>query len=127
MDPLIIDYDGNRYNFRDWARNILQVKRLEEIHEYGTIVALNKLWNLNLSQEKLLFRSIINEANCGEFIEAENIKLLSEKIIEYSNKPKNELKKMGLNGKKYLLENLSYDKLGKKYLQVITEDSLISE
>ena len=42
MNPLIIDYDGDRYNFRDWARNILQVKRLEEIHKYDTIVALNK-------------------------------------------------------------------------------------
>lgn len=73
------------------------------------------------------FKSIINEAKCGEFVEAENIKLLSEKIIEYSNKPKKELKKMGLNGKKYLLENLSYDKLGKKYLQVISEDLLMSD
>jgi glycosyltransferase involved in cell wall biosynthesis len=65
------------------------------------------------------YQSIINEANCGEFIEAENIKLLSEKIIEYSNKPKKELKEIGFNGRKYLLQNLSYEDQGEKYLQII--------
>ena len=101
-----------------------------EIYKYG--ISPNKWIDYMYAGKPIIasyngYQSIINEANCGEFIEAENIKLLSEKIIEYSNKPKKELKEIGFNGKEYLLENLSYDKLGGKYLQIITEDSLISD
>jgi len=64
------------------------------------------------------YKSIINEAKCGEFIPANNVKLLTEKIVEYSKKDKTELKKIGENGKKYLEKNLSYFVLSKKYIDI---------
>ena len=33
----------------------------------------------------IMLRTMLNDAGCGEFVEAENIKALSDKIIEYSN------------------------------------------
>jgi len=64
------------------------------------------------------YQSIINEAGCGEFIEANNPKLLAEKIIEYANKEKKELIKLGNNGKEYLINNLSYSILAQKYINI---------
>lgn len=48
------------------------------------------------------YQSILNEENYREFVEAENMELLSNKIIEYSKKNKEELITIGENGKRYL-------------------------
>jgi glycosyltransferase involved in cell wall biosynthesis len=63
------------------------------------------------------FKSIINEANCGLFIEADNPKLLASTISEMAKLPKETLDEMGMNGKNYLLKNLTYSQLAKKYLE----------
>ncbi len=68
------------------------------------------------------YKSVINEAECGEFINANNPQLLASKILEYSKKNTLELTKMGQNGKKYLEQNLSYTALAKKYINIF--DSL---
>lgn len=65
------------------------------------------------------YKNIINDANCGEFVEAENPSTLASKILEYSKKDSNELSKIGENGRKYLEENLSYSILAKHYLDII--------
>ena len=38
----MIDYDGEKYNFRKWALTILHVKRLEEVHAVDRIRMFNK-------------------------------------------------------------------------------------
>ena len=48
------------------------------------------------------YQSILNEENYREFVEAENMELLSDKIIEYSKKNKEELITIGENWKRYL-------------------------
>lgn len=68
------------------------------------------------------YKSLINDAGCGEFVEAENIKALSNKILEYSRMPKKELDHIGQKGKSYLEENLTYEILAKKYLTIILEN-----
>ena len=68
------------------------------------------------------YKSLINEAGCGEFVEAENIEALSNKILEYSIMPKKELNLIGRKGKRYLEENLTYEVLAKKYLNIILEN-----
>ncbi len=64
---------------------------------------------------------IIKEAGCGEILPAERPDILAQKILEYSQKPKEELKQMGERGKKYLIEKLNYDYLSDKYIQVFNE------
>ncbi len=92
------------------------------IYKYG--VSPNKWIDYMYSSRPIIvsyngYQSIINEANCGEFIEANNPNLLAEKIIEYSHKNKEELVNIGNNGQEYLLNNLSYSVLAKKYKAII--------
>jgi len=93
----------------------------KKIYKYG--VSPNKWIDYMYSAKPIIvsyngYQSIINEAGCGEFIEANNPKLLAEKIIEYANKDKTELEKLGNNGKKYLIKNLNYSVLAKKYINI---------
>jgi len=62
------------------------------------------------------YRSIVNEANCGSFIEAENPELLETEILRYKNMPKERRQRIGMNGRYYLEENLSYQKLSRDLL-----------
>lgn len=64
------------------------------------------------------YENIINEAKCGEFIETNNPQLFADTIEKYSNMSKEELKIKGQNGKNYLKENLSYEILSKKYIEL---------
>ncbi len=63
------------------------------------------------------YRNIIDEAECGEFIETNNPELFAETILKYSEKTEIELHMIGTKGKEYLLSNLTYDILAKKYLK----------
>lgn len=65
------------------------------------------------------FPCIINEANCGEFIAANNAQNLANKILEYAAKDKTELEAMGNRGKKYLMEKLDYSVLAKQYADLL--------
>jgi glycosyltransferase involved in cell wall biosynthesis len=69
------------------------------------------------------YRCIIEEAGCGIFIPAENKEAILKAIIKLSETDPEELKKMGINGKNYLLKNLSYkylvDDFNKKLLGLI--------
>ena len=94
----------------------------KKIYKFG--VSPNKWIDYMYSEKPIIvsyngYESIINEANCGEFIQANNPGLLADKIVEYSNKNSAELKQLGKNGKKYLEENLDYNILAKKYIDII--------
>ncbi len=65
------------------------------------------------------FQSIINEANCGFFIDAENTELFANKIYQISKMEKSELTKMGERGRVYAMKHLNYDSLGDELLSFI--------
>lgn len=97
----------------------------KKIYEFG--VSPNKWIDYMYSAKPIIvsysgYKSLINDAGCGEFVEAENIKALSNKILEYSRMPKKELDHIGQKGKSYLEENLTYEILAKKYLTIILEN-----
>lgn len=94
------------------------------IYRYG--VSPNKWIDYMYSSKPILvaldgYRSIINEAGCGTFIEADDPALMAEEILRFSKMEKTELKQMGEKGKDYLLKNLNYDVLTKKYLKIIDD------
>jgi len=64
------------------------------------------------------FKNIINEANCGEFIEANNPELFAKIILKYAKMPKEQLQEIGKRGKKYLEDNLTYEKLSNLYIDL---------
>jgi len=93
-------------------------------YEYG--VSPNKWIDYMYAAKPIIvpyngYRSIINQANCGEFIETNNPKLLSETILKYSHMTKRDLNKIGEKGKNYLLNNLTYSILTEKYLKAISK------
>ena len=66
-------------------------------------------------------KSMINEADNGFFIQPENEDELKNKIIELYHLPNEELFEMGQRGKRWLLENRTFDKLAGKYLNIISD------
>lgn len=90
----------------------------KDIYRYG--ISPNKWLDYMYSGKPVIvsysgYKNIINEAECGDFIEAENPSLLSEKIYEYSQLSKKELLKIGERGKKFLYKKLSYSVLAEEY------------
>lgn len=65
------------------------------------------------------FQSIINEADCGFFIEAENIQLMADTIRKLSKMDKSDLLEMGLRGKLFAVKYLNYNSLGNEFLDFI--------
>lgn len=65
------------------------------------------------------FHSMINESNCGEFIPYNNSEKLVQCIERFQNMDKDEIIRIGQNGKQYLIENRTFDLLSIKYLDYI--------
>lgn len=67
------------------------------------------------------YKSMINEANCGTFIEPENTKALVETIIKYSRMDKKRLLIIGENGKNWLIQNRNFSTLAKHYIELFSK------
>mgnify|MGYP000672156266 CR=1 FL=1 len=65
------------------------------------------------------FQSMVNEANSGSFVEYGNAQVLVEEILKYSRMSKQQLEEIGTNGKNFLIENRTFDKLALQYQQII--------
>tara|TARA_Y100001933_G_C18986727_1_gene558801 strand:+ start:260 stop:1501 length:1242 start_codon:yes stop_codon:yes gene_type:complete len=100
----------------------------------------SKIWNYGQSLQKIIdymlagkpiigsykgYESMINESSCGEIVEPEDIEKLVNLILKYKKMSQQELKTLGNNGKKWILENRSYSRIAKKYSVII--NTLISQ
>jgi glycosyltransferase involved in cell wall biosynthesis len=88
------------------------------LYNYG--ISLNKLIDYMLSGKPIVFSfsgfdSLINEADCGTVIPADDSEKLVEAILHYYNMRKNERENIGKKGRDYVLENRTFDKLAKQY------------
>lgn len=61
-------------------------------------------------------RELVEKAECGLFIEPENIQMFAEQVKYYMSNPE-KVAGDGLNGYKYAKENFDREKLGEEYLQ----------
>lgn len=66
-------------------------------------------------------RSMINEARCGSFVEAENPEMLAAEIVRYSARSNDELNQEGFKGYTWVLENRHYDNLGTRLFNFLQE------
>jgi glycosyltransferase involved in cell wall biosynthesis len=64
-------------------------------------------------------RELIEEAQCGMYVEPENIKSIVEGVTELMNKNTQELQEIGENGYTFAKENFDRDQLAKKYVMDI--------
>ena len=61
------------------------------------------------------YQSLINDAKCGVFVPENDQKALLQAIKEFKNLPSNELKEMGDNGRRYIEDYRTFDKLSSEY------------
>lgn len=91
----------------------------ENLFKYG--VSPNKLFDYMYSAKPILYAinsgksNIVKLANSGVSIQAESSKAILNGILDLYNMTKNRRKELGINGKMYVLENFTYEKLAKRY------------
>jgi glycosyltransferase involved in cell wall biosynthesis len=90
-----------------------------EVWEYGW--SPNKLIDYMMAGKPVLasfsgYKSMINEAESGFFIEAENPMEINQELNRIINIPKNQLEEMGSKGKSWLIKNRKWDVLAEQYL-----------
>jgi len=64
------------------------------------------------------FQSMLNEANSGSFVEYGNAQILAQEILKYYRMDSEEIKRLGRNGKEFLLTNRTFQKLAKQYEEI---------
>jgi len=93
-----------------------------KVWDYGW--SPNKIIDYMVSERPIIasysgYKSMINEAKCGEFVEAENEIVLENMIIKFSKFNKTHLNNIGARGRKWIELNRSWNLITKKYLKII--------
>lgn len=65
------------------------------------------------------YLSMINEAGCGVAVPAEDVTALKHQILKYYQMEENERAEIGLNGKQFILNNRTYDKLSESFIKLL--------
>ena len=89
-----------------------------KVWEFGQ--SLNKVVDYMLAGKPILasysgFRSMINEARCGWFVEAEDSEALAEKLLELSSFEVDELAATGLRGREWILQYRKYSTIASQF------------
>ena len=92
--------------------------------EYGQ--SLNKLIDYMYSGRPIIgsysgFPSMINEANCGEFVPAGDAKALAKLLVRWVEMPASRLDSLGENGRNWILENRLFDRLANEYITLFSD------
>ncbi len=87
-------------------------------------IGMNKLFDSMMSGKPLLYavnasNNFAKEYNCGVSVEAENVEALVYGISELLQSTPENLREMGNNGKKAVLEKYNYEALAKMFLDVV--------
>ncbi len=94
-----------------------------KVWDYGQ--SLNKVIDYMLSGKPIVasysgYPSMINEARCGHFIEADNLTQLANEIKRISELSAEARAAIGQRGREWLLENRAYQKLASEYLDILS-------
>jgi glycosyltransferase involved in cell wall biosynthesis len=92
--------------------------------DYGQ--SMNKVVEYMLAAKPILARysgypSMINEAKCGIFVNSNSVEDMKNAILKLTNLSDQELKDLGLKGRKWIYENRTYSKLAADYLEKIIQ------
>jgi glycosyltransferase involved in cell wall biosynthesis len=95
----------------------------ENLFKYG--VSPNKLYDYMYSAKPVVYaidsgsNNIVRVAKCGVSVEAQNATSIAEGIQKIYDMNENERQELGKNGKDYILEHFTYDKLAQKYEKIM--------
>lgn len=97
---------------------------LKKVHVFKYGISPNKLFDYMMAGKPIIqaincSNDIVRKARCGLTIEPGNIQQLVRSIKFLTNLPREKIVEMGLNGKRYCLENHNYNLLAKKYFNVL--------
>jgi glycosyltransferase involved in cell wall biosynthesis len=95
--------------------------------EFGQ--SLNKLIDYMYSGRPIIgsfsgFPSMIDEADCGEFVPAGNSLALVNSLQRWVKRPRHELDAIGKRGRQWVLNNRTYDRLADVYIGLISNASV---
>lgn len=96
--------------------------RNKNIYKYG--VSANKYNDYMLASKPILSASNIDDdpvmiANCGIQVASESPEAIAEGILKIKNLPEEARRVLGENGRKYVIENQTYEKIAEKYIACI--------
>lgn len=91
--------------------------------------SLNKVIDYMLSGKPIVasytgFPSMINEAECGTFVPAEDVAGLRAEIERYAAMPSAKRAQIGMQGREWILHNRRFEALAAQYLEHLAIDSL---
>lgn len=94
----------------------------ESLYDYGT--SANKIFDYMYSGKPILNAfsgggDIVQIAKCGISVEAQNPQAIADGILKFYKMAENKRKELGANGREYVLEHFTYEKLAKKYETII--------
>ena len=97
--------------------------------DYGQ--SLNKLIDYMFSGRPVIgsysgFPSMIDEADCGEFVTAGDAQALVRALLRWAELPRDQLDEIGARGREWVLTHRTYDRLAEDYLSLLT-DTVSSE
>ena len=86
--------------------------------------SLNKVVDYMLSGKPIVasftgFESMINEAQCGSYVPAEDVGALCKEIERYAAMEIESRSEIGKRGREWLIENRTFEKLARQYLEII--------
>ena len=96
-----------------------------EVWRYGQ--SLNKVIDYMFAGKPIVasytgYPSMINEANCGSYVQSGDLLALKSEILRYHALPKEELINIGYRGREWILANRNYKKLAQDYLAFMFSD-----
>ena len=85
---------------------------------------MNKLYDYMMAGKPIIYgiraaNNEVKEAECGITIEPESTESLVNAILEIKGKSSEERERLGLKGKKWVLENREYETLAKQFVEVM--------
>ena len=89
-----------------------------DIYRYGT--ALNKWVEYMLAGKPIIgafngYRTLINESGCGVFVDCDDYEAVAQEALKYSRMQPEVLEEIGKRGKKWIIENRTFDKVAEIY------------
>jgi len=97
---------------------------LKKVDTFKTIYS-NKTFDYMACQKPVVMvidgvsRKLVEDAECGVYVEPENPKIFAQLVMEYAQKSEEELERMGLSGYAFAKEYFDRDVLAKKYVEEI--------
>jgi glycosyltransferase involved in cell wall biosynthesis len=95
----------------------------KQIYKYG--VSLNKIFDYMFSAKPIIYAidsgniNLVDLSNCGLSIRAECAESISSACLKLFGMSESERSKLGGNGKRYVLDNFTYEKLSQSYAKFL--------